>query len=495
MHLNFCPQCGTKLQTGFRFCPSCGEKLPDPIGPVDEAVSSVYQLKVTEGKSTVASTSSPASGPADQNSGGLISSTLSPVSSRQPLLRARVSAPLAQSVTPSATAASPKHPIDKSPRSVVSPRKRRAVSPKVKVKEEETAVVSPPTLTSPIARSPSTFKGKAKKAKHACAVEPLEEGVEVTDTTGRKWKLVKQLCKSETELIYGVLQIGPASKSNDYKHILKLGAKDGKIFNEQNFLQRAAKPSTVEKWRKHNQMDCLGIPSCVGFGIHADAHRFLILPNMGHTLQSIMEDGEEPLSLKAVLQLACRTLDVLAYIHENEYVHADINGENIYISSTEPTQVYLAGYCHAFRYCPGGRHVEYREGSRTLHEGAIEFISLDSHKGAGPSRRSDLQALGYCMLRWSAGALPWTPFTCTPTRVATEKCRYMDDIPGLVSQCFGQKKVSSALQSYLTDVMSLGYSDQPDYKALREGLCTALIQLGGSLEKPLDLQGGSTYAK
>ena len=45
-------------------------------------------------------------------------------------------------------------------------------------------------------------KGKAKKAKHAPAVEPLEEGEEVTDTTGKKWKLVKLLSQSTTEVIY-----------------------------------------------------------------------------------------------------------------------------------------------------------------------------------------------------------------------------------------------------------------------------------------------------
>lgn len=34
------------------------------------------------------------------------------------------------------------------------------------------------------------------------AVEPLQEGEEVTDTTGKKWKLVKLLSQSTKELIY-----------------------------------------------------------------------------------------------------------------------------------------------------------------------------------------------------------------------------------------------------------------------------------------------------
>ncbi|KAF6289336.1 VRK serine/threonine kinase 3 [Rhinolophus ferrumequinum] len=37
---------------------------------------------------------------------------------------------------------------------------------------------------------------------------------------------------------------------------------------------------------------------------------------------------------------------------------------------------------------------------------------MDVHKGCGPSRRSDLQTLGYCLLKWLYGTLPWT--NCLP---------------------------------------------------------------------------------
>lgn len=72
----------------------------------------------------------------------------------------------------------------------------------------------------------------------------------------------------------------------------------------------------------------------------------------------------------------------------------------------------LVGYGFTYRYCPGGKHVAYKEGSRSPHDGDLEFISMDVHKGCGPSRRSDLQTLGYCMLKWLYGSLPWT--NCLP---------------------------------------------------------------------------------
>ncbi|TNM91143.1 hypothetical protein fugu_003432 [Takifugu bimaculatus] len=337
---------------------------------------------------------------------------------------------------------------------------------------------SPTSLQSP--KSPFKGKNKAKKVKYAPAVAPLQEGEELSDTTGRRWTLVKLLSQSATEVIYEVSRSG----SRESNHILKLGAKHGRIFNEQNFLQRAAKPASVEKWIKQNKMDFLGIPPCVGFGLHADSYRFLIFSNMGGSLQSFLEEEKKLLSETTVLQLACRILDVLHYIHTNEYVHADVNAENIYIQDGGKTEIFLVGYCHAFRFCPGGKHVEYREDSKTPHEGALEFISLDTHKGAAPSRRSDLQSLAYCMLHWHTGTLPWSGLT-HPDKVAAAKQRYMEDVPALLSHCFGKKRVSSALRTYVSAAMALQYAELPDYAALRGGLAEELLQQGGSMEQPL----------
>lgn len=45
---------------------------------------------------------------------------------------------------------------------------------------------------------------------------------------------------------------------------------------------------------------------------------------------------------------------------------------------------------------------------------------------------------------------------------------------------------AGAFQTYLTAVMALQYSEQPDYSALKAELSDALVQLGASVEEPLD---------
>ncbi|MEE6499568.1 hypothetical protein FKM82_003501 [Ascaphus truei] len=174
----------------------------------------------------------------------------------------------------------------------------------------------------------------------------------------------------------------PPKTDGKQNHILKLDAKDAKIFNEQNFLQRAAKKNIVDKWKKSHSCSLLGIPNCIGFG-HLNNYRFLVFSALGQNLQSVINTNNGPLSEKAVYQISYRMIDALEYIHENEYVHGDITAENIFVNLNNLTEVYLAGYYFAFRFCPDGKHVAYKDGSRTSHEGTAEFISLDLHKGVG----------------------------------------------------------------------------------------------------------------
>ncbi|XP_025934964.1 inactive serine/threonine-protein kinase VRK3, partial [Apteryx rowi] len=339
------------------------------------------------------------------------------------------------------------------------------------------ASCSPPALLPSAARSGSWSPRKAR----AAAVAPLPENQVLTDHSKKQWRLVKLLEQSGCGLMYEA-QSASGTCPQKQRYSLKLDVKDGKIYNEQNFFQRAAKKTTVEKWKKLHSVPLLGIPDCLGFGLHGDNYRFLVFPDLGRTLQSILDDGLNLLREKAAFQIAVRLLDCLEYIHENEYVHGDITAENIYVNPADLTEVTLAGYCFAFRYCPGGKHVAEREGSRTPHEGTIEFISLDSHRGAGPSRRSDLESLGYCLLKWLCGFLPWSDELTKIETVVEKKERYKGDVTGLLRLCFRQKLIPDALQSYLQQITALEYQEKPDYEALRQ-----------LLKKPLEKMRASAY--
>ncbi len=91
---------------------------------------------------------------------------------------------------------------------------------------------------------------------------------------------------------------------------------------------------------------------------------------------------------------------------------------------TSSQQVFLVDYGLAYRFSTDGNHKEYKEDPKRKHDGTIEFTSLDAHKGVAPSRRTDLEILGYVMLQWLCSKLPWEDNLADKDYVMNSKTRY-----------------------------------------------------------------------
>lgn len=77
------------------------------------------------------------------------------------------------------------------------------------------------------------------------SIKPLPMGTELTDKNGKCWKLGTLLTRDNQGILYEaepVCVLPCKSRSQNNKFSLKLDSKDGRLFNEQNFFQRAAKP-------------------------------------------------------------------------------------------------------------------------------------------------------------------------------------------------------------------------------------------------------------
>ncbi|KAK1339487.1 hypothetical protein QTO34_020170 [Cnephaeus nilssonii] len=253
-------------------------------------------------------------------------------------------------------------------------------------------------------------------------------------------------------------------------HPLVEPSDNGPLFTELKFYQRAAKPEQIRKWIHTHKLKYLGVPKYWGSGLHdknGKSYRFMIMDRFGSDLQKIYEANAKRFSRKTVLQLSLRILDILEYIHEHEYVHGDIKASNLLLSCKDPDQVYLVDYGLAYRYCPDGSHKEYKEDPKRCHDGTIEFTSIDAHNGVAPSRRGDLEILGYCMVQWLSGHLPWEDNLKDPNYIQRK-------IAGLMDKCFPEKNKPDEIAKYLETVKLLDYDEKPLYQNLQDILLQAL---------------------
>ncbi|XP_069772259.1 serine/threonine-protein kinase VRK1 isoform X2 [Narcine bancroftii] len=312
--------------------------------------------------------------------------------------------------------------------------------------------------------------------------EELKPGEVVSDTGKKQWKIGNPIGKGGFGLLYLADENSAKPVGINASYVIKVEPSDnGPLFSELKFYMRAAKPELIQSWVSSRKLNYLGVPKYWGSGLYdkgGKSYRFMVMERFGSDLQKILEQNHNIFPLKFVFQLGLRLIDILEYIHDHEYVHGDIKASNLLLSYKNPNEVYLVDYGLAYRYCPDGVHKEYKEDPKRCHDGTLEFTSIDAHKGVAASRRGDLENLGYCMLQWLRGKLPWNDNLKDANYVRDEKLKYRENLPSLMEKCFPYKNKPVELSKYFEDVISLGYKERPRYQRLREILNQGLKSIG-----------------
>jgi len=281
------------------------------------------------------------------------------------------------------------------------------------------------------------------------------------------------------------------------KYVVKIEPKgSGPLAVETVCYQRAAKKEKIEEWKKSRKLKFLSIPAFVAQGIHQLNNkqlRFLVMPRFGSDLHKIWLNADKKFHRSTVNQVAVSLLHGLEYLHENNYVHADIKGANILVGADNPNQVYLVDFGLAFRYKQDGKHKELKVDPRTAHNGTIEYTSTDAHNGITASRRGDVEILGLVLLHWLCGELPWESCLTNANKVRDMKREFLDDVKTNVKNLLPDD-TPDEIVTILEHGKQLGYEEKPDYKMLHNALNKSLKSMKISQNSPVDWSSANLNA-
>jgi casein kinase I family protein HRR25 len=261
--------------------------------------------------------------------------------------------------------------------------------------------------------------------------------------------------------------------NNKYKTIKHIGnGSFGSIFKGENIrtkelvaikvepinqdIKLLKNESTIYQYLNNTE----GIPQVKWFG-KDNTNYYMIINLLGESLQSI-KDKKHNFSLRLVLQIGVQIIYLLKTIHDKGIIHRDIKPDNFLLglnSLSKKIHIIDFGFCKS--YITNNIHNKIKKTSNLI--GSLSYASINSHNCIELSRRDDLESLGYMLIYFYLGFLPWDELSSTYIKESKQNITKNDNIP-------------LVLIDYIKYVTNLKYEENPVYSILID-MCNKEIDL------------------
>ncbi|EDV94758.1 casein kinase I [Drosophila grimshawi] len=208
----------------------------------------------------------------------------------------------------------------------------------------------------------------------------------------------------------------------------------------------------------------VGFPHLRYFGTEGN-YNVLVLDLLGPTLEDLFNFCARTFSLKTTLMLADQILTRVEFLHMNCLLHRDIKPENFLMGlGSERTRLFMIDFGLAKRYYRprNNTHISYNEHHELI--GTARYASVHAHY-AEQGRRDDLEAVGYLLLYFLRGRLPWQGISAESRMQKYERIAERKSTLPLHVLCAG---IPSEFYVYIKYCRSLQFTEQPDYMYLRK---------------------------
>ena len=182
------------------------------------------------------------------------------------------------------------------------------------------------------------------------------------------------------------------------------------------------------------------IPNIYYYGSTSDSN-VLVIDLLGQNLEFLFNQCHRHFSLKTILMIADQMLTCIQYLHEKNFIHRDLKPENFLIGrNNDSNKIYLIdfGLSTKYRDLHFHYHIPFSSGKNLI--GTARYASIPTLRGIEQSRRDDLESLGYILIYFFTGKLPWMGLDINNQKAKNEQICQIKETTPLEILCQGIPK-------------------------------------------------------
>ena len=205
----------------------------------------------------------------------------------------------------------------------------------------------------------------------------------------------------------------------------------------------------------------IGIPNVYTY-IETTDYNILVMDLLGISLEAKFNESNRNFNLSTIYAIAVDMVNIISFVHSKGFLHRDIKPNNFLFGNTIPhDKLYIMDFGLSKQYIQDKSHIDIKFDRNLI--GTARYASLNIHWGIEPSRRDDLESIGYILIYLLKGKLPWQGLKGDKHKSQIEKIGDKKLMTSLDTLCEGLHK---CFFTYLDYCKKLKFESKPDYEYL-----------------------------
>ena len=215
------------------------------------------------------------------------------------------------------------------------------------------------------------------------------------------------------------------------------------------------------------------------FGYNS-TYNILVMELLGPSLENLFEKLNKKFSIKTACMLGIQMIDRIEYVHSRKIIHRDIKPDNFAIGKGLKSHiVYVLDFGLSKKYWSSSHkcHIPFCKGKKLT--GTARYASINALSGFEQSRRDDLESIGYIIMYFVRGSLPWQGLKINKKDDRYKKICEKKKETSAAELCSGFPK---EFENFVQYTRNLQFTEVPNYNYLRSLLKTVIKKSGSSVD-------------